>query len=184
MELMKRGLAWLSFTIVVLCATAPKSQALAEDVPREYQLKAAYLHKFTKFMTASDLAGWPKSICIAGRSPFGDTLERLEELREDRQNKLEIRTVTEDSVADCSLVFIGKEEQHRLQKLLGAAAHYPVVTVSDVPGFAHQGGTIELIVREGRVRFVINNVVAKRHGIEISSRLLRLADEVITEGAT
>ncbi len=50
--------------------------------------------------------------------------------------------------------------------------------VSRIPDFAQSGGTIELFRKEGRVRFIINLDAARHSRLEISSRLLNLAEIV------
>jgi hypothetical protein len=50
-----------------------------------------------------------------------------------------------------------------------------VVTVSDIPGFARQGGMIELPVEGERVAILINRRNAQKQGFEFNTQLLRLA---------
>ena len=54
-----------------------------------------------------------------------------------------------------------------------------MLTVGETDGFARQGGTIGFTMEGDRVRFEINTRAAQRAGLEISSRLLRLASRVI-----
>ena len=58
-----------------------------------------------------------------------------------------------------------------LDELCGA----PVLTVSDGAELIRSGGSIGLIVEEGRMRFAINPDAAHRAGLRLSSRLLQLA---------
>jgi hypothetical protein len=58
---------------------------------------------------------------------------------------------------------------------LGALEGAPVLTISDMEGFAEQGGVIGLMMIHTRIRFAINPAVAQSAGITISSRLLNLA---------
>jgi hypothetical protein len=44
--------------------------------------------------------------------------------------------------------------------------------------FADNGGMIRLLIVEDKVRFEINNTVAKKAGLNISSKLLSLAVRV------
>ena len=50
-----------------------------------------------------------------------------------------------------------------------------IVTVSDIKGFAEDGGMIELVHNEGVVKLKINVTVAKQSGIIINSDLLALS---------
>ena len=49
------------------------------------------------------------------------------------------------------------------------------MTVGNAPGFTRQGGIINFIMQDNRVRFEINPEAADRAGLRISSKLLQLA---------
>ncbi len=55
----------------------------------------------------------------------------------------------------------------------------PVLTVSDLPGFAQQGGVIGLVRQSGRLRFEVNRGVAQSAGLRLSADLLSLAMTVL-----
>ena len=57
-----------------------------------------------------------------------------------------------------------------------------MLTVSDMERFAHRGGIITLLTIQDRIRFEINVEAARRSGVKISSKLLKLANIVTNEG--
>ncbi len=54
----------------------------------------------------------------------------------------------------------------------------PTLTVGETSGFLTQGGMIRFFLENNRVRFSINQTIAESAGLQISSRLLRLARSV------
>ena len=56
-----------------------------------------------------------------------------------------------------------------------------ILTVADIPEFSRAGGIITLNIVEDRTHFDVNRVAAARAGLELSAKLLRLADSVIQE---
>lgn len=64
---------------------------------------------------------------------------------------------------------------------LEQASDYSILTVSDIDKFAHRGGMIGLVMFGNRVKFEINNQVAKRCSISISAKLLELG-KIISDG--
>ena len=65
---------------------------------------------------------------------------------------------------------------HRLPDALRALDDAPVLTVSDLKGFAEQGGMIGFrITQDGRVAFDINLPRVEKTGLRMSSQLLKLA---------
>jgi hypothetical protein len=60
-----------------------------------------------------------------------------------------------------------------------------VLTLSDDPSFAHQGGIAHFYVQDDRLRFAINLEAARRAQLKLSSRLLTMAtliNDQINEG--
>jgi hypothetical protein len=79
-------------------------------------------------------------------------------------------------VDDCQLVYIG--ENAELSEILLLLGEQPVLTVSDAAGFIEEGGIIQFILIQNKVRFRINVAAANAAGLNISSKLLSLAVSV------
>jgi len=77
------------------------------------------------------------------------------------------------------MLFIADSEKEKVRTILKGLENTPVVTVSDIPGFAEQGGTIEFVLRQGRLSFKINLAEARKRHLRINASLLSLATEVI-----
>jgi hypothetical protein len=143
----------------------------------EYELKAAYLLNFARFVQwpSGAFAGpaSPINICILGEDPFGQTLDHLVagESIEGRKVSVE-RTRKVPTEKTCQILFIGKSESEGSQV---AEVGPGVLTVSDRSGFLKQGGMIEFVLDGHRVRFDINQRAASAASINISARLLTVA---------
>ncbi|GAB1392748.1 hypothetical protein MASR1M60_09110 [Rhodocyclaceae bacterium] len=168
-----RNAVWL----LVLLVIAP---VMAQPVS-EYALKSALLFKLPQFVYRQEMdRSVPLSICVLGSNPFGSALERL------AQNSLDgraVRTVRLDGAreaAACDLVFISRSEAGGLDGILRRIGGFPVLTVSDIEGFARSGGMVELALgSEGTaINILINRRAAQRQGIEFNAQLLRLAKVV------
>lgn len=161
-----------------LCALAlaqPKLQAQT----KEYQVKAAFLLNFAQFVEwpASAFSGSDAPLCIGvlGEDPFGPALEQTMQGEKIRDHKLTIRRAQRvEDLAGCQLVFVSKSEQSHLAEILSKIDSRPVVTVSEMPGFAREGGTINFYQDQNKVRFEINPASARPSGLKISSQLLGL----------
>jgi hypothetical protein len=156
--------------------------AVASPPPGEYQIKAAYLLNFARYMEwpATRLPGGaPLRLCVLGRDPFGGALGGLD----GRQvNGHEVRVRQVDSVelaTECHIVFVSDSEERRMGVILRGLALRGVLTVSDIEGFAEAGGSIGLVTEDERVRFDINQASLQRDSMRASSQLLRLGRNVI-----
>jgi hypothetical protein len=145
----------------------------AKTVSLEYQVKAAYLFNFAKFIEWPPAApSGPLTICVAGHNPFGDVLE--ETLRGEMVNgrPLAMRVISGPEPA-CHVVFV--PQGAATAAYLRAAQGSPILTVGETPGFLSEGGIISFVLEAGKVRFQIDSKAAERAELRISSHLLRLA---------
>ena len=147
----------------------------------EYEVKAAYLYSFGKFVK------WPSSapqnnsflVCVLGNDPFGSTLDSLvngELIDGKRLSTARVNTPAE--AAKCRVLFIGVREASRMSSILSDLHNTPVLTVSDAPDFVDRGGMLQFVVQDDKVRFLVNLGAAERAGLSLSSELLKVAVSV------
>lgn len=172
-----RSTTLLLLSLLLLCATT----AHAEDQTSEYKVKAAYLYNFTKFVSWPDttLPGDTQTIniCVLGKNPFGSLLEPITHM------KTQDRTITIETIEDiralekksCQILFISASEQGVAAELLRKTGKMPILTVSDMDGFAQHDGIIGFVVKEGKIRLEINLRAARKVGLTISAKLLEIA---------
>ncbi|HEV7506588.1 MAG TPA: YfiR family protein [Thermoanaerobaculia bacterium] len=156
--------------------------AHAQAVAPEYDVKAAFLFNFTKFVewppTAFADERSPLKLCVLGENPFGKTLRALTGEEVGGRKLLLTHLDNLNNLETCHVLFVSRSERDRLPKILADLQSAPVLTVGDTPGFIDQGGMINFILEASKVRFDVNQEAAERAGIKISSRLLALAKHV------
>ena len=146
----------------------------------EYEIKAAFLSNFTQF------AKWPAkafsdpsapfSIGILGDDPFGSSLEKSVQGQSVAGHKITIRRARRaEDLRGCQLVFISKSERARIAEHIAGLQGAGILTVGETPQFTGHGGAIGFTMEGDKVRFEINSGNAQHAGLELSSRLLRLA---------
>ncbi len=171
-------LALLAILALVALGGAP---AWGADTPvsKEYQLKAAFLYNFTKFVE------WPTGrfadatspivIGVLDRNPFGDELEKIVKGRTVNGRAIVIKLVTTaNEAATVHLLFVPADEEPRLAatEVWKKAA---VVSVGESDHFTVLGGTITFKPEADKIRFAINLESAEQAGLKISAQLLKLA---------
>jgi len=146
----------------------------------EYQVKAAFLYNFAKFVRWPERAfsspTEPISICVFGRNPFGRTLEQTVAGKEFGGRAFLVRSIADPQDAcRCHIVFVSSSEKKRIAAILSAVQTSSVLTVGEFPGFAGQGGAVNFKLEDGAVHFEINLEAARLKELDISSKLLSLA---------
>lgn len=165
-------------------ASAGESLGFTGTENLENKLKVAFLLNFAKFTS------WPANVfaapqqtfqlCVGKVDPFDGALDGLagKQVGGRSIQILHLKSGS-PSMNQCHLVYLGQTEVDRQAPLLRAVNQRPVLTISDIPGFAEAGGTIEFRRQGDRLAFVVNNHAAKASGLQLSSSLLHLALEVL-----
>ena len=147
--------------------------------PLEYAVKAAFIYNFAKFVewpAESSAKEGPFVIGILGQDPFRGALDEVVSGKTVRDKKITVKRFSriEDAMSS-RILFIGNSEKESIAQIIKRLDGAPVLTVSDLRQFAEQGGMIELVIDQNRVRFIINTAAAEQSGLKPSSQLLKLA---------
>jgi hypothetical protein len=153
----------------------------------EYQVKAAFLYNFAKFVEwpveAFQSPVEPIGICILGQDPFGRSLEDTLAGRVIESRSLVVRHISSyQQNAGCHILFIGAVEIKRAPPMLADIRRPGILTVGDSDSSGADGVVICFRLESGKVRFVINLEAAAREKVRISSRLLNLAKVIKPDG--
>lgn len=152
--------------------------------PPEYQVKAAYLYGFGRFVewpaAAPAAAGKAFVVCVLGDDPFGHWLDEVVAGAVMKDKPVSVRRISQlDEIGSCHTLFIGPSESARLGRIFETLDHRPVLTVSDAPQFAQRGGMIGFTMDGNRVRFTVNLAAAQDAGLQLNSELLRVAATIL-----
>ena len=172
-----RSYFWALLVFLVVGAVSNAQQAR----PTEFQVKAAYLFNFGKFVRWPGGAG-PGSleICVLGKNPLGSMLEVTVKGESIDGKQVRSRTISNlQEASSCNILFVSGSEEGRLPAILPAAKRGGILTVSDIPHFAERGGMIEFVNQQDRIRFTINTDTIEGAGLSVSSELLKVAVKVI-----
>ena len=104
--------AWMLLSVVPMDAQQPR--------PNEYQVKAAYLFNFGRFVK------WPASaadksnsfaVCVLGQDPFGSSLDSIMAGEQLDGKRLVVKRISAAQDAeDCRILFISATEESHLDR--------------------------------------------------------------------
>ena len=151
-----------------------------ESQPSEYQLKAAFLYNFAKFVDWPSEAlpqnNSPFIIGILGENPFDDDLKKIvagKKISDHPISVVKLSTVAE--ATKCHILFISSSEKSRLMDIFESLHGTPILTVGETEQFTESGGMVNFIREANKIHFQINDDAAKVSRLKISSKLLSLA---------
>jgi hypothetical protein len=148
--------------------------------PSEFQVKAAYIYNFGKFVKWPDVAPANQSgsftICVLDGDPFGATLESTLAGETVGDKPVTVRRIGKvEDASFCHILFIGSAQGKDLKGILSALDEDAVLTVSDMPDFSKRGGMIQFVLEGDRLRFEINLEGAEKSHLIFPSELLKVA---------
>ena len=171
----------IAFATVALSLTAGKAHAQYS----EYEVKAAYIFNFAKFIE------WPADyiendtiyLCVYKNDPFGIILEKTMIGRKANGKDWKIKRISNLNLAEkCHFLIVSGIKQHEAMQVLKCIGNKPIVTIGDeLNNFCNIGGVINFLPQFSERQFEINKDVANDIGIKISPKLLLLAKIISTK---
>jgi hypothetical protein len=172
--------------IVGLISSFPKF-AFALDAAKEYEIKSAFLYNLGSFVTWSDASFVSRKeptfrICVFGDDPFGERLDVVVNGQKISGRAIELHRFKEITQSKhCELLFISQSEQSYIQDIFSFLKKMPILTVSDMDNFVVQGGMIQFIQRDNKIRLLINPEILQESDLKPSSQLMKIA-QIFTKG--
>jgi hypothetical protein len=167
--------------ISAICLTVCSAANLPaqEQKVGEYQVKALFLYNFINFVdwpADSSIHSSPTiNVCVIGDDPFDNALDDIRD-KTVKDKKLAIRFYRSyDEPEGCHLLFIPAAGKRHAAHILKSVRDANVLTVGDTEESARQGAIIGFFIEQKKVRFAINIEAARRAGLKISAKLLKLA---------
>jgi hypothetical protein len=170
--------AWRKWPIAAALLAGWLGIALtARAAPPEYELKAAFIARFTEFID------WPPAppdapfeICVLGASPIEEPLGKLPALMTAKGRPLRVQRIEGPAnAANCEILFVPREQSDRLSAVAKGVRGRPVLTVSDGPGETGDDAQVTFYKEGNQLRLTINLRAADQSGLRFSSRLLKIA---------
>ena len=181
----RRGAAVIALVVLLQSGSAISAQtAAARQAPAaaENDVKAVFLFNFAKYVT------WPAvdigerspvevRVCVTATDPFFALLKSaIQGETLDGKPLTPVALDGLDEARNCQILYVGDTQTPDAKAWLAAVRGRQVLTVGDR---ALNDDTVIAFVRdENRIRFDINRAAAERRGLNISSKLLRLARQV------
>ena len=166
----------LLLTISVVSLTPALSHA---NNVSEYTIKAAFIYNFARFTQWPDDTGELK-ICVYGEDPFGASIDSFNGKQSNGRTIKIVRTQLIEEVKSCHIAFLNiiPPERRLFVRALKEIKDTNVLTIADAAGVIDFGVMIGLKIDSDKVAFDVNHTVAKSSEIEISAKLLMLAQVV------
>ncbi len=149
--------------------------------PTEYQVKAAFVFNFIRFIEFGEgkIINNEILLCTYKSNPLNQGLNHLNG-KSIGNNKIIYKEIDKNSSIDqCSILIIDKKDEEELNNILKISEQNGILTISDIERYGEMGVIINMFLDDDKIKFEINISSAKASGLKISSRLLSLAKKII-----
>jgi len=177
--MMSRRLRLVLLVLLVQCLTEPTRAGEVIDTDRA---TAAYLYHFFNFTQ------WPAGaitsegsflrLCLVGDDDNNLHLDAIDGKAAGAKTLQILRMTASASFEQCHTLFLIYRSSDVRDQVLSKTRHLATLTVSSTPGFVEAGGVVEFVRSEDRLTLKINAGVMHDKGLQISSKLLNLAEVV------
>jgi hypothetical protein len=147
------------------------------------KIEAGLIYNFLKYTTwpSATLSGEKTklSVCLFGDDAFDGYLYPLEG-RTAQQFTISIRHIYNvNSIDSCHVVFIHESQRHNLRAIFSRLKGKNILSISNIPNFAKQGGMVEFNMGQDKhIHLHINRNSIGTAGLHIEDRLVKLAKVV------
>lgn len=170
---------------LVVALVAGLSAAPVADAADEAELKAAIVYNLLMFVEwpadATPAMGSTLVLCLQPESRYGAALKVLAE-RPLRGLRVQLRDVAPAAPAvatACNALLVEDDAAERLPQLARALKGSSVLVIADGANVGAEPVTISLKRGDNKVAFDLNLASARRARLTLSSKLMRLAREVV-----
>ncbi len=187
MNLLQRKIRMYRATLLFVIFFGISANTLAnmsdnsDEATLEYKIKATYIFNFLKYIEwPSETAVSRRSfvIGILGENRFGDALSFFSG-KTVKDRIIEIREFGNiNEIEDCHILFVSSSADKTVNRILEEVQGKQILTIGETDSFIEKGGAIEFVVDKGKVSFIVNLNIARKEGLIVSSKLLRVAKNV------
>lgn len=159
----------------MLCAQIAQASEL------EQRVKAAFLYNVAKFVAWPASDGNPDNtidLCILQDAAFAELLNDELAGKSIGNKPLRVHAINQfKATDDCQVFFVGNEiAPDDAQQALAITKDLPILTVGEPSAFIADGGVLHLKWENSKLRFEIAMDGVQKSRLQVSSKLLRLAE--------
>ena len=163
------------FLFIIVILALGQSFAWCQGKEEEYNLKAAFVYNFTKYINWPPVPENEFTIGIVGPSPIYEPLQEIAKTKTVNDKRIVIKSFNKpEDISFCDILYIPKGTPISLYSIL-AKTGTGTLTISEEEGFAQQGTAFNFVLVKDKLRFESNIRALNSAHLKASSQLLKLA---------
>lgn len=166
--------------VALLVALSLRPAAAGEPPPREYDVKAVFIHHFTRYLRwPPDAAGGSFEIAVFGESEIVAPLREIAKRKTVDDHPIVVRQVfAAEEIGQPRILFVPRGTAFPFEELLRAVRGGTTVIVAEKEGFGRRGAAINFVLRDESIRFEVSERALRGARVSAGAQLLKLAIRV------
>lgn len=140
--------------------------------------QSVFIYNFSKYIKwPDDFNNGKFVIGVLGESEIlADMKSMVAAKKETNGLEMEIRTFSSlVELTECNLLFVASDFCPQIRQIQDAISLQPTLIVTDNPGMATKGATINFVEQDSKIKFQLNQKNAKSKGLKVAGSLTSLA---------
>ena len=162
--------------IIMIALLCMSLQGVVQPKSNEYELKAAFVFGFTKYVELNNLEQ-NFVIGVLGNSPIFEELENHSINKKVNNKKVVIQKLLHTSdISNCQIIFVPEFVSFSiLKEFLESEKSKNVLIITEKKGALDVGSGINFLLVDNKIKFEINMGALNQQNIKASAQLLKLA---------
>jgi hypothetical protein len=166
----------LFFLTGILLAVTSAFYIPQQSDQEEYNLKAAFIYRFTDYVDWGTINDENFTIEILGESAITAPLKEIVKDKKIKNKSVDVKEYHDiNDIGQCEVLFISKTYSGSIESVLSKIGDKAVLIITEQKGDAEKGTHINFLISENKLRFEINLKAITKTGLHISSQLLQHA---------
>jgi hypothetical protein len=175
--IIRKFILFILFSFVLAGGSFFSLHAQQSEV-QEYNVKAAFLYRFTDYVEGNSNGEDVFNISVLGNSNILDPLKAIandKKIKNKRINVRQYNNIDDVAASSCQLLFISKNYTPSIESVVAKLYDKPTLIITEQDGGCAKGAHINFFTAENKLKFEVNLRTARRSGLKISSQLLQHA---------
>lgn len=165
------------FIIFLVSVISISDICYSKGMKTDSEVKASFIYNYLQFVE------WPSNvrnrkelanICVMGNDPVIPYLQRMETNPPQTIPVKILIKAKSDPLEKCHILYVGSLYGDNADSVISRTKGLPILTVSDIKGFAKRGGITDFFMNNKKVELEANLLAIKNSGLVIDSELLEM----------
>lgn len=153
---------------------------ISRGYTQNHSLQSVFIYSFTRYVI------WPESyndgdfeILVMGDAPIIEELKKMAAAKKVGERTIKVSRISSpEEIKKCNILFIPSSQSALFGDVMTKVNTQPILIITEEPGMGTKGSDINFIMKDGKLRFELNQAAVARQNLKIANELSRLAIQI------